>query len=374
MCQNNYNIKIGKNKHLTLTERQYIEYWYNLWQKEKYNMLSPREKEKIKNIPRTKKQIAIILNKHPRTISREIKKGLYYKYIDKLFKEISFYSAQKAQNTYNYNATAKGPKMILNINIKLTDHIEYMLKIEKRSPEVIAYELPKYGFKEKEVSPRTIRNAIKDGMIFSEIEYGNVIYNTKSRKKQNKPRKSKKTPVEKSIENRPKEIEERNEFGHWEGDLVVGNREKGSVLLTLTERVTRYIKIIKLESKESKNVIKALNDLEYKIGSKFKKLFKTITFDNGSEFLDYIKLEDSIFGRDKKRTTIYYAHPYCSYERGSNENNNRLIRRHKPKGSCFDDVTKEEIKYIENWINTYSRGIFEFNNSEEKFKKYEKII
>lgn len=124
MCRNNYNINIGENKHLMEIEREYIEYWYNLTQKEKYNMLSQKEKEKIKKMPKTKKDMATILNKHPRTISREIKRGTVYKYIDKLFKEIPFYSAEKAQEDYDYKAGAKGPDMILNVNIELADHVE----------------------------------------------------------------------------------------------------------------------------------------------------------------------------------------------------------------------------------------------------------
>lgn len=370
MCHNDYNIKVGENKHLTRTEREYIEYWYNLWQKEKYKLLNPKEKEKIKRIPKTKKEIASILNKHPRTISREIKRGTFYKYIDKLFKEIPFYSAEKAQKDYDYKAGAKGPNMILNVNIQLADHVEKMIVEEKRSPEVIVAELAEYGFNEKAVCAKTIRNAIKDGNIFLNIEYGNVFYKTNGRKQSGKPKKSKKTPPEKSIENRPDEIEARSTYGHWEGDLVLGKKEKGPALLTLTERKSRYIIIKKLESKESRNVIKALDDIEFKLGDEFSKHFKTITFDNGSEFLDFNKMERSIFNKNRRRTTIYYAHPYCSYERGSNENNNRLIRRHEPKGKSFDNLTEERVKYIENWINEYPRLIFRYKSAKEKLKEH----
>ena len=79
-------------------------------------------------------------------------------------------------------------------------------------------------------------------------------------------------------------------------------------------------------------------------------------------------MERSAIG-EGKRTFVFYCHPYSSWERGSNENNNRLIRRHIPKGVDFDDRTDEEIAYIENWINTYPRGIFEYKTSEQMFNE-----
>ena len=72
---------------------------------------------------------------------------------------------------------------------------------------------------------------------------------------------------------------------------------------------------------------------------------------------------------DGKRTEIYYCHPYSSWERGSNENNNRLVRRHIPKGEDFDPVTDEEVAYIEKWINDYPRRLFDYQTSAELFEE-----
>ena len=100
----------------------------------------------------------------------------------------------------------------------------------------------------------------------------------------------------------------------------------------------------------------------------FKRVFKSITVDNGVEFSDCSGLERSVIG-EGKRTFVFYCHPYSSWERGTNENTNKLIRRHIPKGTNFDGRTDEEIATIEEWINNYPRGIFGFKTSKELFEE-----
>ncbi len=103
-------------------------------------------------------------------------------------------------------------------------------------------------------------------------------------------------------------------------------------------------------------------DMIYK--KEYKEKFKSITFDNGGEFRDYEGLERSYDKRKKgKRTIVYYAHPYCSGERGSNENNNRLIRRFIPKGTDIAPISEEYIQWIENWMNNLLRPMFGFKSS-----------
>ena len=113
--------------------------------------------------------------------------------------------------------------------------------------------------------------------------------------------------------------------------MVVGKQGTSTVLLTLTERLTRQEIIMKLPNKKTETIAKALDKIEKKYGSKFYKTFKTVTFDNGVEFMGYKGLEKSCRVK-KKRIQVYYAHPYRSCERGTNENNNRMIRRWIPKG------------------------------------------
>jgi len=161
-----------------------------------------------------------------------------------------------------------------------------------------------------------------------------------------------------SIEERPLEVENRTEYGHWEMDCVVGKGK--ACLLVLTERKHREELIIKLPSKTQACVIAALNMLEKRYKREFAKTFKSITMDNGSEFLDTQGLETSILKPGTKRTTCYYAHPYSAWERGSNENQNKLIRRFIPKGANIDAFSKKDILRIQNWMNNYPRRILNF--------------
>lgn len=341
MCHLNCTTKKEKYKHITYAERTMIETWYNQDKK-------------------TKKEIAKLLHKSERTIRREINRGKViirgYEWEDK-----TEYSARIAQDKYDYGMTGKGPELKLDQDIKLVEHIEEQIIKEKKSPEVISRQLNDYGFV-IEISGKTIRNAIKSGIIFEKIKHGKIIYKKQYNNKNKEKRVSKQIPAEKSIEYRPKEANKRTEYGHWEGDLVVGKLGTKTVLFTLTERKTRQEIIMKLPDKKTETIASALDKIERKYGSKFYKTFKSITFDNGVEFMGYKGIEKSC--RIKaKRTNVYYAHPYCSGERGTNENNNRLIRRWIPKGTDITKIKPSFIKEIEDWINNYPRAMFDYQSS-----------
>ena len=343
MCLLNYNKNIKNYKHITYAERTMIERWYN-------------------QEHRNKKEIAMLLNKSERTIRREIKRGIVI-VRGYMWEEKEEYSAQIAQERYEYNKTGKGPGLKLDQDIKLVEHIEEQIIKEKKSPEVVAKELYKYGFN-IEISGRTIRNGIKSGLVFNKIKQGKIIYKKEFKDKNKEKRVSKLIPAEKSIEYRPKEANKRSEYGHWEGDLVVGKQGTSTVLLTLTERLTRQEIIMKLPNKKTETIAKALDKIEKKYGSKFYKTFKTVTFDNGVEFMGYKGLEKSCRVK-KKRIQVYYAHPYRSCERGTNENNNRMIRRWIPKGVDIKPIKVSYIKKIEEWINNYPRAMFDYKSSNE---------
>lgn len=171
-----------------------------------------------------------------------------------------------------------------------------------------------------------------------------------------------------SIEKRPLEVETREEFGHWEMDTVKGKRGvTKSCLLVLSERKTRMELIIKMPDQGAASVVASLDSLERKWGDQFSTVFKTITVDNGVEFSDTEGIERSVFDSKKKRTSVYYCHAYSSWERGTNENINKMIRRHIPKGADFDDKTDDDIIYVENWINSYPRRLFRFQTSKALF-------
>ena len=173
-----------------------------------------------------------------------------------------------------------------------------------------------------------------------------------------------------SIEKRPEEIDTREEFGHWEMDTVIGKKgESQHSLLVLTERKTREELMFLLTEHTSEQVVSFINRLEDQWREKFNRIFKTITVDNGTEFSDCDGLQKSILQDGENRTKIYYCHPYSSYERGSNENQNKLVRRKVPKGTNFDDRTEDDIKEVENWINNYPRLLFGWETAQMQFDK-----
>ena len=102
----------------------------------------------------------------------------------------------------------------------------------------------------------------------------------------------------------------------------------------------------------------------------FKTIFKTITVDNGTEFSNVDGLEKSVYAKNNKRTKLYYCHPYCSCERGTNERINREIRRLLPKGTDLSKVSKERVKEVETWVNNYPRQVLGFLTSGELFERY----
>ena len=344
MCQNNNIIKEKKFKQINYNERTQIERWYNIDKK-------------------SKSEIGRLLKRPEGSIRREIKRGL----VDNLttnLEVIQVYSADVAQHKCDYNNTGKGPELKLGKDFELKAYIENGIKKERKSPEILLAEIENKGlnFKAK-VCAKTIRNYVHKGGIL-DLKPTDMIYRKVYKEKNKSKYTCNKIPAEKSIEFRPEGANTREEYGHWEGDLIIGKREQSSALFTLTERKTREEVIVKIPGKKAEYVVAALDKIERKYRKNFKEKFKSITFDNGSEFRDYKGLERSYDRRKKgKRVAIYYAHPYRSGERGSNENNNRLVRRFLPKGTDMTPISDEYIQWIEDWINNLLRPMFGFKSS-----------
>lgn len=177
-----------------------------------------------------------------------------------------------------------------------------------------------------------------------------------------------------SINKRPNDINTRLVAGHWEGDTIYSNKDGSKeCLLTLIERKTRFEIILKIKDRTATSVKKAIDKLETAL---FRKIFKSITLDNGVEFSDVLNLENSHINKSQ-RTTLYFAYPYCSSERGSNENHNDIIRRFLPKGTNFAKISHKKIKQTQDWMNNYPRkilnGFTPFKVFKEKFKLQHRI-
>jgi IS30 family transposase len=167
------------------------------------------------------------------------------------------------------------------------------------------------------------------------------------RKPASKPRERKKK-LGRSIDERLPVVAKRSEFGHWEGDSIIGKDGKSQVL-TLVERISTTGYIFPASSHTSDKIVCVLNELQARYGEKFSRIFKTITFDNGTEFSSSKEMEGD------GRTKVYYAHPYSSFERGTNENWNGIVRRFLPKGTDLSALTADTLNRIAHSINTLPR-------------------
>lgn len=158
-----------------------------------------------------------------------------------------------------------------------------------------------------------------------------------------------------SINNRPKHIELRNVVGHWEGDLVIGKNHK-SAIGTIVERKTRFTLIVKLKSKKADEVAKEFSKILNKLNPIYK---KSMTYDNGIEMARHEKITE------KTGMKIYFAHPYSSWERGTNENTNGLIRRYLPKGTNFNEISLKQLQNIQEKLNNRPRKIIGYKTPKE---------
>lgn len=312
------------------------------------------------------KEISKQLGIHRSTVYREIKKGTYEKLNSDLTKEYR-YSPDIAYEKYKINLSEKGRALKIGKDKEFANYVEDMICNKKYSPVAVLLEIKNNNINfETNICKTTLYSYIDKGIFYN---LTNKMLPTKKNEKRKYNKVKKRTRVlGESIEKRPAHIETREEFGHWEMDLVIGNRKRGKVLLVLTERKTRKEIIRVISNKSSVCVVKELNKIEKLIGKRrFKEIFKTITVDNGSEFADYTGIENSMY--TNKRTYVYYCHPYSSYERGSNENCNKLIRRWYPKGSNFKNITKSKIKEVETWINNYPRLLLNGNSACDEWEK-----
>ena len=337
-----------KGKHLNYTERILIE--------------------KLLKAGMSKAEISRQLERDYSTIRREVQQGMVEHFNSDLTTSI-VYNADRAQDVHDLNASAKGAPVKLLAGQSAVSLISYYIRVRQWAPEAVAALMKDKGMPDA-LCAKSIYNYIDQGWI-SGVSNETLWEKRKRRKNARKTvlRHPPKAPQRrKSIEKRPDEVNTRKSFGHWEIDLVVGCKGGSkAVLLTLTERKTRMVRIRKLKDRSQSSVLGALKRIEREMGrGAFRAVFKSITADNGTEFLDVEAMEKSAFS-SKKRTQMYYAHPYSSWERGSNENGNRIIRRFIPKGTDITDYSRLKINEIQNWMNTYPRKILQFKTAEEMF-------
>lgn len=322
-------------KHLSVEERELIQ--LRLW-----------EKKSIRAIARE-------LGRPPSSISREINRNLpaiHYRYTPRL-----------AQERALIKRKSRGRQNRLK-NERIRDYVISHLK-RRWSPEQIA------GTIEAAIDETISHEAIYQ-YIYAQIHRGGYGWlkpgcqdlrpYLRRRKKRRTPKGARRCqrcfrPKGTLIDDRPKEVEERSRIGDWESDTVESIKHKPGIN-TLVERKSGLVLITKLTDKTSESTVSAITNRLNQLPSGVK---QTTTFDNGPENSNWQTLEH------QTGMKTFFAHAYHSWERGTNENTNGLIRDYFPKKTDFTVVPQEEIKYVENELNSRPRKRLGFKTPLEVF-------
>ena len=342
---------------------------YNIEYKQKqYKHLNIKERVMIETIMKEQLEvygkvnitsIAKKLNRSKSTISREIRRNRFV-VVTEVFNKDSIFKKKKVI-TFEYESTEANEKALkkqkekgtsrikLLYNKQLIKEVNRLLKEEGKSPDIVAYKIRENNTFNVKVSTNTIYDGIRKGYLEVSTKDRKRMKD-KSRRCRVERNKIPESKKDRSIELRPDYINNRKEFGHFEMDLVLGKQGKDTeCLLTLTERKTRFEIVIKLNNKSSSEVIGAINSIKEHLKGYSSEIFKSITTDNGSEFSRYEEIEE-ILG-----TMIYFCHPGASYEKGTNERHNGMLREYIPKGSDISKYSAEDLDRIVSKLNDLER-------------------
>lgn len=308
-------------------------------------------------------RIGKVLGRSEVTIANEIRRGtvtiIYKGYMEKEIYSPEAGQYRRNKNRKNCFGRNKGKKQCK----EFMEYVEHMVLEKKYSVDAaVGYAKKNHLFAPDEmVCTKTIYNYIERGQ--SRIKNIDLPNKVKRRVKTDRVvERKRKRKFGRSIEERDICINERKEFGHWEIDLMIGKQSGDEALLTLTERVTRKEYIAKISGKTVEGVRDGLTDIFARMGD-YKKIVKSITTDNGSEFSKLHELEKA------EGIKVYYAHPYSSFERGTNEHCNGIIRRRVPKGKYIKRYSRRIIRSVESWLNEMPRKILGYQSANEAYEK-----
>ncbi len=316
-----------------------------------YKHLSIDEREvilKMRENSKTMEEIAEKLGRSRSTIYRELCRNV---------SSTGEYKAHLAQKYYlKRRENSKQPYKLQDK--QLLDHVLAKLN-QEWSPEQISGRLLTDGSNMSICAGtiyRYVRNDRSDGgVLYMKLRRGLK----KKRKKYGSSDKRGQIPDKRMIDDRPDYVDKRSTLGHWESDSMVGRNHK-SYIATHVERKSRYLVAVKLDSKSAADYNKASISKLREIPLE---MIKTMTVDNGKEFAEFKTLEKEL------KTRVYFAHPYSSCERGTNENTNGLLRQYFPKGTDFNLVSQKEIDKVVNKLNNRPRKCLGYRTPTEVFYK-----
>ncbi len=304
-----------------------------------YKHLSQAERYQIHALMKAghdQSQIAKVLDRNKSTISRELSRNTGSR--GHRPKQACEMSADRAQNSRNASTVAPWVK----------DEVNALLRVQW-SPEQIASQLPS--------SHETVYQHV-----YADKAQGGALWKNLRCQKQKRKRyaggreRRGQIPNRRPLSERPLHIEARSQVGHWECDTVIGANHKGAVV-TMVERKSGYAVMAKVTNKTSALVSSAIVDKLQPLAARV----KTLTFDNGKEFAGHAYIDEQL------QSTAYFARPFASWERGSNENLNGLLRQYVPKKRAMSTVSDEEIRMIQNRLNNRPRKRLGFKTPSEVF-------
>lgn len=315
----------------------------------KYKHLSQEQRYHIYALRKAgfpQKFIAQELQVSPSTICREIRRN----------KGLKGYRPQQAHRNACTRRRQAAQLNVRQVPDSTKQRVLELIRLDW-SPEQISHTLKKVG---QRVSHETIYQwVIEDrrngGDLYTHLRRRQRKYNRRNGKDTGRGILTDRVP----IEQRSTKANNRTEYGHWEADTVLGKKTKGAVLVTLVERKSRFLLTTKAASKSAEDVTQAI----LKAAQPYRAIFRSITFDNGKEFA----LHKSVSSQLNCKT--YFATPYHSWERGSNENANGLLRQYFPKGKSLNNVTEQAVKQAQDKINHRPKRVLGYNAPEDVFNR-----
>lgn len=320
-----------------------------------YRQLTEGERYILSAYKRDKQSLRSIakrLNRSPSTLSREVRRNAT---VDDR-KPNPLYIPSKAQE--QANGRRRRSRRVKQHAPEVYAEVEALLAEEQWSPEQIASKLPeRLGVR---LSHMTIyRHVRRDqrlgGRIFRHLRQGGK----KRRKRMPGAEKRGKLANKPMIDTRPETIELRQEVGHWEGDTVMGSAGERCCLLTLVERAAGYARVVRLPHRTVRAVNRAMIDLILTSGLPF----KTITWDNGTEFHGYRKIEEAT------GVKCFFAYPHHPWERGSNENFNGLVRQYFKKRKSLAGKRQSDCDLVAAKLNARPRKRYGFQTPIQRMQQ-----
>ena len=322
-----------------------------------YNHLTIEERAcitKFKEMKISIREMARLLNRNTSTISRELKRNSYKTSINY---SVTKYSPIVANKKYKERRKNCHRPTIINVEVK--KYIENKIEMNW-SPEQIVNYVKKHQKNIPSVS--TIYRWISNGYIIQGDK-------TKLRRKGKFKRPAEtrgKFNIGKTIKKRPKEVYKRTTFGHWEADTVESGRiahqrKSKYCFVTLAERKSRLYLCKLLPDRKEENVAQAIIELLSQFPPE---LVKTITCDRGKEFAGWKKIEEAL------NCDMYFADPYCAWQKGTNENTNGLLREYYPKGMDLSKTNNTELKEKLDLLNNRPRKCINYNTPNELINEY----